>query len=1044
MKLAEVSIARPVFTSMVIAAIVVFGVVLYNRLPVDMFPEVDFPVMTVTVIYPGADPQTMESQVADPVEEALASIGGLDAIRSVSLESVCQVILEFEVGLDIDAVAQDVRDRMATIRGQLPDGIEDPLVQKLDPGAKPIVELAVASEAGAREVATFVENQLKPALERLDGVGEVELIGLQRREVHVWIDPPALRARGLTVLELVQALGAQNVDIPGGRIERDGEELVLRTDATAVEVGDFEQLAIATIPGRGVVRLGDVARVEDGVEERRSVALLDGASALALSVRKRSGANTVAVAEAVQEALPALAALGPEGTTVDVLFDNAKFIRSSVESVQLDLALGALLAVTIIFVFLRDPRATFVSALALPTSVIGTFAFMAIMGFTLNTMTLIALSLSVGILIDDAIVVIENIARRRSTLGESPRDAAYRGTAEIALAVLATTLSIVAVFIPVAFMSGMVGQFFYQFGLTVAFAVLLSLFVSFTLTPMLSSRVLRAHEAHSRGWAALVGRLLDGLDGWYRSTLGWILRHRIITLAAATAALGASLAIVPGLGMEMMPATDQSQFTVTVEMPPGTALAETTEEAHHVEELLRELPGVTSTFTRVGGGVRQRVNLAEIIVTMVPREVRAFSQAELQAHIRAALGERPDRIIVVEDIPMFGISGVRMAPVQLDLRGDDLDQLAEGANRVAQALRETTGFVDVDTTFRTGKPELRVELDRRRAADLGVLGAQVAMTVRSMIAGQVATRFDSDGERYDVRVQLPPAARASTAVVERAQLRTPAGRLVDVGAVARVVEDRGPSQIDRENRQRQISVLANLEGGLALSEALAQALSLGDQFLPEGVTATVGGMGASMEESFQDLFFALFLAIICIYMILAAQFESLVHPFTIMMSLPFSLIGALGALLLAGLNLGIFAMIGFIMLMGLVTKNAILLVDFANQLRRDGQEMVEALINAGAVRLRPILMTTAAMIFGMIPVAVGHGDGGEVRAPMGVLVIGGLITSTFLTLLVVPVIYTLMDGVERAGRWLVEKISPATPTTDPDESATAPAEEGLA
>ena len=1021
MKLADVSIKRPVFATMIIAAIVVFGVVLYRGLTVDMFPNVNFPVVTVTVVYPGADPETMETQVANPVEEALNSLSGIRSLRSTSLEGVAQVFVEFDLKISVDRATQDVRDRLSAIQQQLPDGAEAPNVQKLDLGAAPIMQLAVSGSGDAGSLARYGEERLKPALERIPGVGQVELVGGQGREMHVWLDPDALRARALTVGEVVNALRSQNIGLPAGRLSRGDRELTVRTNAQARNVADFERLAITTANG-GVIRLGDVARVEDGLEEQRSVALVNDRAAIAVVIRKQSDANTVEVARLVSAELPALQASAPAGTQIEMLVDNSINIRGSIETVQLDLVLGAFLAVAIIFIFLRDPRATIISALALPTSVIGTFGFVKLMGFTLNMMTTLALSLSIGILIDDAIVVIENIVRRRTALKENPMEAAGRGTAEIGLAVLATTLSLVAVFVPVAFMEGLLGQFFFEFGLTVAFAVLLSLFVSFTLTPMLSSRFLGSHSSQPRGISAVIERGLVGLESGYRRLIRWALRRRFTTVGLAVAALIGTLALAPFLGFEFIPAADTGQFSVKLELPTGTSLQEAAARSKEIAAKIRKMPGVTSTFTTVGGGAQEKVNRSDITVTLAPRAGRQYHQTAAMGYVRKLLGDQHNVKVSVEALAAVGGGGGRTAAVQLDLRGGDLASLATVATQMAERLRAAGGYVDVDTTFSAGKPELEVEVDPALVADLGLNGTQIASTVRSLIAGEVATQFETAGDRYDVRVQLPPELRQTAETIAHAQVRTPAGGLVEVGSVAKIHEGSGPTQIDHEARQRQISVLANLDGKV-LGDALDQVEAIAAKEVPSSMTYAFGGNGKMLQESISSMLLALFLAVICVYMILASQFESFVHPFTIMASLPFSLIGAFGALLITGMSMSIFAMIGLIMLMGLVTKNAILLIDFAIQRRADGETINLALENAGATRLRPILMTTAAMIFGMLPVAIGHGDGGETRAPMGVIVIGGLITSTVLTLVVVPVLYNLVESLLGRGRALLGRLS---------------------
>jgi hydrophobic/amphiphilic exporter-1 (mainly G- bacteria), HAE1 family len=1013
-KLSDTSIKRPIFTAMIMMAIVVFGAVMYQKLSVDLFPKVDFPIVTVTVVYPGADPETMETKVADPIEEAVNSLSGIDQLRSTSLEGVAQVFVQFDLGIDLDVAAQDVRDRVASVVKDLPVGIDPPVVEKLDLGAAPIMQIAVSGPAEQTELANYAEDVLRPGLERIDGVGQLEIVGGREREAHVFVQPDKLRTYGLTVLDVVGALKNQNVDLPGGRVTRGSEELVIRTNAQASTVKDLESVILRANPGSAPIRVRDVAEVEDGYEELRSMAQVDGKGAIAVVLRKQSDANTIVVANAVKKELPRLTKLAPPGTNVEVLVDNSKNIKNSVETVELDLMLGAVLAIAIIFLFLRDWRATFISALALPTSVIGTFAFVKAMGFTLNMMTTLALSLSIGILIDDAIVVIENIVRHLTELKESAREAAQKATAEIGLAVLATTMSIVAVFVPVAFMEGMVGQFFFEFGLTVAFAVLLSLFVSFTLTPMLSARMLHAHDGPRTGLSGLIERALNMLDNAYRHIIRFALNQRLLTLIVAIASLVGAFSLVPKLGFEFIPAEDRGQFVINVELPTGSSLSQAAEMTFDLAQRARTVPGVTSTFSTVGGGVQEKVNAAQIIVTLEHKSQRAYKQEDVMAFLRKRLAGKPGVILSVEQLAAVSGGGQKNVPIQYNLRGENLEELEKTATAMTDRLRKMKGFADVDMTYRAGKPQIDVDIDRTRAADVGVQAMQVAATVRTLVAGDIATEFESHGDRYDVRVQLPDNLRTTTSVIERAQVRSANGDLVEIGGLGTTKESQGPSQIDRQARQRQVTVLSSLEG-VALGDALKEVEKLAKELVPEHITTSVAGMGERMQESNKSMGFSMILAVICIYMILASQFESLIHPLTIMVSLPFALIGAFGGLLIAHMRMSIFAMIGLIMLMGLVTKNAILLVDFAVHLRERGQSMKEALENAGATRLRPILMTTAAMIFGMVPVAIGHGDGGEVRAPMGVAVIGGLITSTALTLVVVPVIYTLMEAISQFG-----------------------------
>lgn len=1017
MLISDVSIRRPVFTTMIMLAIAAFGAIFYQRLAVDLFPDVDFPVVTVTTIYAGADPETMETKVSDVIEEELNSLAGIDSLTSTNLESVSMVIVQFKLGVNLDVAAQDVRDRVSGVLRDLPDEAEQPVVEKLDLGAAPIMQLAVYGNIDNVELSRWVEDEAKPAIERVNGVGTLTLVGGREREVNVWIKPEKLRALGLTILDVNQALAAQNLDVPGGRIADTYMERTLRTTAEAKTVAELGNTVIATM-GDTIVRLRDIADIEDGLEEERSRALLDGAPAIAIVVRKQSGENTVAVADGIQQELVRLREIAPAGVSIEVVQDNSINIRGSLDAVQFDMLLGAVLAVLIILFFLRDWRATLISATALPVSVLGTFVFVGIMGFSLNMMTTLALTLSIGILIDDAIVVIENIVRRKQELGESPFDAAERGTAEIGLAVLATTMSIVAVFVPVAFMDGMVGQFFFEFGLTVAVAVMISMFVSFTLTPMLSARFLSEHEVSTRGISGLIERLLTWMDTTYRKFIEMALRFWYVTILVAILTLGGTMFFSQYMSTEFMPVEDRNQFAVKLELPSGAALQTTADYAEQMAEEIRALPGVETTFVTVGGGVEEKVNTAVITVNLVHRSERTYHQYEMMNVARNRFADRQDATISVEQVSAMA-GGARQEPLQIGLGGNDLDELGAVAARIMARMGEVDGIVDIDSSYRPGKPEYNVAVDRSRAADAGIFGAHIGATVRAMVSGEVATTLSTDGDRIDVRVQLPVDERASIQAISTAQVRSSTtGQLLEVRQLAEIHETSGPTQIDRKSRQRQVVVYANLDG-LALGDAMAIVNKIAAEEAPSHINVTEEGNSKELAKTTENMVFALFLAVLCIYMILASQFESFAHPFTIMVSLPFSLIGAIGALLLSGETMSIFAMIGVIMLMGLVTKNAILLVDYATQLRAKGYAVRDALIEAGAVRLRPILMTTAAMVFGMIPIAIGHGDGGEVRAPMGIVVIGGLISSTILTLIVVPAVYLGVEGmINLTGRFV--------------------------
>lgn len=1014
MKLAEISIRRAVTATVMNVALMVVGLVSLPRIGVDLFPEVDFPVVTVTTIYPGADPEAVETKVADKLEEALNTIGGIEILRSVSLENVGQVVIQFELERDIDQAAQDVRDKVSGVLSELPSDIEPPVIEKFDVGAAPILSIAVAGDRPLREVTRFAEDVVKARLQKLSGVGSIDLVGGRAREVHVLLDRNRLAAYGLTAGDVAQALAAQNLDVPGGRIEMGAQELAVKTKGevdSAEEVGAL----VVTRFGGAPIRVRDVATVLDTQEEERSASDLNGTTAVSLIVRKQSGANTVEVAHKIKEELAAIEARLPEGLRIEVPIDNSVFIEASINDVQFDLLLGAILTVVIIMFFLRDWRATLISALALPTSVIATFGFIQVMGFTFNNMTMLALTLSIGILIDDAIVVIENI-HRHLEMGKPPRRAAREATAEIGLAVMAITASIMAVFLPVAGMEGLIGRFFYQFGMTVSFAVAVSLLVSFTLTPMLSSRFLKHGHGGGRGPLRVISDAIEAglslLDRAYRAVLALALRQRALTLLAAIAVFAGSIALLAKVPKEFLPPEDRGEFSVAFELPSGSSLAATKRFAEDLKADLKNMPGVVSLFTTLGGGVQGQVNQGNIHVELVERDRRAFTTQQAIDWARVYLGDRPPATLSIEPVRAMSGGGFRNQQVQFNIRGQDFDEINAAAQRLVEAMREAGGYVDLDTTFRGGKPELRVDVDRERAADLGVPVAAIAGTIRMLIAGDKVTEVPLDGDRVDVRLRLREQQRDSPDDIRGIQVRGATGQLVELSNVVRVERGEGPAQIERQARQRQVTVLANLDGK-PLGTAIAEVEKFAAEHVPDHLTRDWAGMGEIMKESFQNMVVALILAIILVYLILAAQFESFVHPFTIMLSLPMATIGAFGALYLAGMSLNIFSMIGLIMLMGLVTKNAVLLVDYTNVLRDRGMEKHEALLAAGPVRLRPILMTTAAMIFGMLPVALGRSLGGEQRAPMAIAVIGGLITSTALTLLVVPVVYSLLDRLSR-------------------------------
>ena len=1027
MNLATLSIKRPVVAVMMIAALVVFGAVSYPRVGVDMFPNVEFPVVTVLVVFPGSDPETMESKVADPIEEEINTLGGIRQLRSVNLEGVTQVIVMFELEVSVDQAVQDIRDRVARIERDLPEGIEPPVVQKMDIGAAPVVTLALAGDLPIQDLTHLADKTVKQQIQRINGVGQVDLVGGREREIQILVDPVKLAGVGLAISDVAGAVKAQNLEIPAGTVESGSRELTVKTRGEVKSAREIADILLPVTMG-APLRIRDVAQVVDGVEEARSWSGYNGHSAVALVVRKQSGANTVAVAKKVVQAAQELTPrVERAGASLSVASDNSRFIENSIHDVQFDLMFGGALAVMIIFLMLVDFRATLISAVAIPTSVVATFAFINVMGFTFNTMTMLALSLSIGILIDDAIVVIENI-HRHLALGKPALAAAGDATTEIFLAVLAMTSCILAVFVPVATMKGMIGRFFYEFGLTVSFAVATSMLVSFTLTPMLSSRLLKhttGDETRRGPLFRLVNWVTNGLVQVYTRVISWSLRHRLITLAVAAAALVASGVLVTRVPREFLPQDDRSELSINVELPTGTNLETSQRVVSAIADDVREhAPAVRTVLASVGGGPQGQINRGTVDVRRTPRTERRFSEFDFMSWLRKRYaGLSAAKVTVAQLDMMGGSSGFRSQPVQFNIRGDDLKELDQVSEALKAELQKLPGFVDLDTTYRGGKPEVSIEIDRERAAAMGVSVASIAMTLRSLIAGDAVSELKDGADVYDITLRLGDAAKANVESLSNLKVRSGTGQLVDLSNVVRSERGSGPSQIEREARQKQVTVLAGLED-VPLGSAMPEVEAAAARVVPHHLETEWGGQARFMGESFGYMVSALFLAVLLVYMILAAQFNSFIQPVTIMLSLPLSVIGAFGALYLSGMALSVFAMIGIIMLMGLVTKNAILLVDFANQRRERGMAMNAALVEAGRLRLRPILMTTAAMVFGMLPVALALGEGGGMRAPMAVCVIGGLITSTLLTLVVVPVVYTLLDGLanNRVVLWLESKV----------------------
>lgn len=1020
MWLADTSVKRPVFATMAIMALVVLGVVSYPEIGVDLFPKVDFPIVTISTHLNGAGPEVIDVDITDRIEGAVNTINGVKSITSSSTEGDSRVTVEFVLERNIDLAVQDVREKVALIRNKLPEDIEEPRIAKVDPDATAVLWLNLSGQKSVKELSTYVDEVLKEQFQRINGVGDVQLWGLRLRQIRVLLDADKLRAYGIAATDVMGALQRQNVELPGGRIESLSKEYTVKVKGEFVNISEINDLVIAYDRG-APVRLRDIGKAEDGMEEKRTLVRYNGVPAIAMGVQKQSGTNTVAVVNLVKAEIEKIRKTLPPGMSLNIAMDQSTFIRRSIDEVQKHLILGSFFAVLAVFVFLRNFRTTLISAVALPVSIIATFALIRAFDFTFNNMTMLALTLSVGLLIDDAIIVIENIYRHVED-GMTPREASTFATSEIGLAVMATTFAIVAIFLPVAFMKGIIGRFFLQFALTVVFSVLVSLLVSFTLTPMLASIFLK-RIAHRRGnsgteataavkpmarFAGLFERAYKKIEEGYRPLLAFSLRHRGAILIGALLLFTGSLYLTTFIGKEFIPPEDQGQFIVRMEAPIDYSINKADEFFEPAEKILREMPEISAVYYRLGAG--GAVNRAFIMIRLVPKAERKKSQEALKKEIRDKLRKFPGLKVSAENLSLIG-GGQRQVPIQYSVRGRDLTALQAYTKQISAEFSKLPGIVDVDTSLEMGKPELKVFIDRDKAADLGVDVATIAEVINLLISGETeVTKYkdESRGKRYDVRIRLNADERSNPDDLSKLYVRSKDGRLVELRNLVRIQEGGGPSVINRVDRQRSISLFASLEGK-PLGQAVEELNAIAGRILPADYLPKYRGTAETMSESFRYLMFALILGVIMAYMVLAAQFESFVHPFTVLLSMPLSFVGAFSALLITGNTLNIFSLIGLILLMGLVKKNAILLVDYTNVLRERGIPRREAILQAGPVRLRPILMTTFAMIFGMMPVAFGVGEGSETRSPMGIAVIGGLLTSLFLTLVVVPAAYDLFD-----------------------------------
>lgn len=1025
MWLADTSIKRPVFATMVILALVVLGIVSYPSIGVDLFPRVEFPIVNIKTVLKGSNPEIIDIDVTDKIEEAISTINGVKTINSSSTEGVSIVTVEFVLERKIDLAVQDVREKIAAIRSKLPTDIEEPVIEKVDPDATPVLWLALSGEQSVRELSTYANEVLKEQLQKVNGVGAVRLAGQRLRQVRIWLDLERLNSYQITAQDVIRALQRENIEIPGGRVESDSQEYIIKIKGEMTSINDFNELIVGYNRG-AAIRIKNIGRAEDGVEEKRTIARFNGVPAVGLGIQKQSGTNTVEVIDRVKKEMEKIRKTLPPGVRLDISFDQSQFIKRSIHEVQTHLIFGGFFAVIAVLIFLKSLKITLISALAIPTSIIATFSIMHAFGFTFNNMTMLGLSLCIGILIDDAIIVIENI-HRHINRGMPPMEAASFAASEIGLAVMATTLAIVAIFLPVAFMKGIVGMFFLQFALTVVFAVLISLLVSFTLTPMLSSRFLsKEDEGLIKSRFRIVAKVSERLDGLYAKTetlyrklLVFALDHKLKIILMAVVIFIFSLLITRFIGKEFLPPEDQGRFIVRLQAPVNYSVDEADRMFRQAEEIIRGFPEVRTVFYAQGSGLTAEINKASMFVGLIPKAERKRTQQHIMKETRKKFAAITGLKGTAEDVSLIG-GGVRQVPIQFSLQGRDLSALQDYSKQIISEFAKLPGIVDVDSTLEAAKPEVRVYINRDKAAELGVDIATVAESINFLVSGELdVAKFkdETKGRRYDVRARLLPENRANPSDLGRIHVRAKDGRLVELSNVVSLQEAGGASVINRVDRQRAIMLFANLEGK-PLGQAKDELNKIAAKILPAGFSTAYKGMADIMEESFFYLLFALGLGVVMAYMILASQFESFIHPITILVSMPLSFIGAFGALLVTGNTINIFSLIGLILLMGLVKKNAILLVDYTNTLRARGLSRKEAIIEAGPVRLKPILMTTFAMIFGMMPIAIGIGEGSETRAPMAIATIGGLLSSLFLTLIVVPVIY---DAFDRLGEQVIKK-----------------------
>lgn len=1012
MRISDAAIRKPVFAWMLMAALIVFGGLGFKNLGVSQMPDVDFPQVTVRLTLEGASPETMETDVVEIVEDACMAVEGIVDVSSTSQQGQATVTLEFEVGRDIDAALQETQTKVAQAQRRLPEALDPPVITKSNPEDQPILWIGVSGTKPPSELADIARFQVRERIQTVAGVGEIFFGGYRERSLRVWLDAARMDARGVTATDVIAALRRQHVELPAGRLEGLDRELNVRLRGEARDVRGFEALSVAERDG-AVIRLGDVATIEDGLEDRRVIARNNGAPAIGLGIRKQRGANAVEIAHGVRDRLDEIRKALPEGVDARVTFDTTAPVEEAIHEIVLTLVLAVLLTALVCWLFLGSLSSTFNVLLSIPTSLVGTFAVMHFLGFTLNTFTLLGLSLAVGIVVDDAIMVLENIFRRAEG-GEGRIRAAIAGAREISFAALAASAAIVAIFLPVAFMKGIVGKFFFQFGVTISVAVLLSLLEALTLTPSRCSQFLAVGHRTTR-FGRGVEAAFAGLARAYGRSLPWVLRARWAVVGAGVALFAGSFFFYGQLRRELTPSSDMGRTVARVQLPVGSSIDATEAEMLACEAELLALPEVENVFFSIGGGQSQGlVNSGILNVTLVPRDRRDLSMQEFTAKLRPKLNRGAARRVSFQDLSQQGFTARRGSAVEIALRGADWDVLGAAARRTVEQMgREPALFVDVDSDHKTGMPETQIAPDRDRATLAGVSVEELAQTVNVLVGGVRAGTWEDKGRRYDVRVRLVSGQRSREQDLALLRVRARDGTLVPLASLVDVRTTQSLFAITRRGRERAITVTANVPPGASQATAVRRAREIADEALGKapGFSVALSGQSQALEESFRELTFALLFGVVVAYMILASQFNSFVHPITVLMALPFSLTGALAGLWLMDLSLNLYSFIGLVLLMGIVKKNSILLVDFTNQRRlKGGLGCHAALIDACPDRLRPILMTSISTLAAAVPAAVAFGPGGEVRQPMAVAVIGGVAVSTVLTLFVVPALYSLFDS----------------------------------